>query len=221
MYNKKLHILLYSLLFIYIIVSLTQYFHFKNLINRKIKRIDDLNTMISINDTKINQIKSVRESYQTLELYLDSTLIKTNNTLKKSIHKSSINTKTLKKEKLVEETKVDSSLIKRNIKVSDSIARYANTLETDTINPTIKKDTIKKQRKLSTEEYRNQAEAIKPYFFNEITRVYHNIKKPRNVRKNDNHIWIEINSENGNYKNSLKNIIHNITINNVSVEGVN
>lgn len=216
MYNRKLHILLYFLLFVYIIISLFQYFHFKNEINEKTKRIENLNIISQKNDEKIQQIKDVRQSYDVLERYLDSINELSN---AKNIENEK---EVIKKKKTTSETKV--KVIKSDSVISDLTTSKIDNLDKIEINPNIKNEPDKNksdQTKLSPEELKAKAELIRPNFFNDIIRVYSNAKNPKPISSKDKKFWIEIESENGNFKNSIQNIIKQITLNGISVRIIN
>lgn len=211
MFNRKLHILLYTLLFIYILISLGQYYHFKNEINKKIKRIENLKTISLKNKKKIEQIKSINKSYEVLELYLDS-----------------ISEKRIFFEKKGEKVKISKNILPAlNTLDNDTLKLKENNLQkkkptkvTDssiTSNNIIKNDKTENKNDQIEEESYIKDDFKRSYFFNEITNVYYNLKRPRPVNSKDKNIWIEIQSENSNYVNSIPNIIKQITLNNVNL----
>lgn len=218
MLNKRTHIILYGLLFVYVGVSVVQYFHFNKEINKRIERIENLSQIYSINDKKIEQLKELKSTYNVLEKMLDSTLL-INKSLKTQ-ENDIINHE--QKEIIVSKLSHKNSEIvdQFNLSKLDTLKREKKSISIDTvvinnslISDSIKKENATKKETVSSEELREIVKEFRDFYFKDITRVYSNARKPRPVKLKDKYIWIEIESDYGNYKNSLRQIIHQITIN--------
>ena len=213
--HKRTHLVLYGLLFVYIGVSIGQYYHFKNEIEKRSNRIENLNKLLVSHDNQIEKIVDLSSSIIRLEKILDSSIV--------------IN------ENLQSKTLTEITIIKpqnENIKRNDSLLNELTTSETSILprdsTLVIRDSTILRQNdeiedkfenndsivnELSSKELRELAESFKKYYFNDINEVYANLRNPRQARTKDKSIWIEIDSDYGNYKNPLYKIISRVSLN--------
>ncbi len=230
MFDKRLHILLYGLLVVYIGVSLGQHYHFKKEIAQKEQRIDDFKQLISKNDEKIEQVRALKKSYWMVESLLDSLIeVKQNDAKKRSIPYSlSSNTEgipspnsTITKPPPPNPVPIEptqSEDVETPIETNETEDNITEKKESESLHVSIEESEDVSLDNLNDKEVVAAAKKAKRFFFKEITRIYSNIKKPREVRSNDKYIWIEIDSDYGNYKNPLWKMIRGITINGTYVD---